>query len=43
MRILGFGKNGLNLGDREIPTTGNVCVVYGELFLEIEETIEQWG
>ena len=43
MRVLGFGKNGLHLGVREIPTTGNVCVVYGELFFEIEGTIERWG
>ena len=43
MRILGFGKNGLNLGVREIPTTGNVCVVYCDLFLEVEEMIERWG
>ena len=43
MRILGFGKNGLHLGVREIPRTSNVCVVYGKLFLEIEETIKRWA
>ena len=41
MRVLGFGKNGLQLGVREVPTTGNVCVVYGDLFLEVEEMIQR--
>ena len=43
MRILGFGKNGLDFGVREVPTTGNVSVVYGDLLLEVEEMIERWG
>ena len=43
MRILGLGNNGLDFGFREVPTAGNVFVVYGDLFLEIEEMIERWG
>ena len=38
--VLGFGKNGLHLGVREIPTTGNVSVVYGDLFFEVQQMIQ---
>ena len=43
MRILGFGKNGLDFGVREVPTTGNVSVIDCALLLEVEEMIERWG
>ena len=41
MLVLGFGRNGLHLGVREIPTTGNVCVIDCDPFLEVEEMIQR--
>ena len=41
--VLGFRKNGLHLGVREIPTTGNVSVIDCDLLPEVEEMIERWG
>ena len=41
MRILGFGKNGLDFGVREEPTGGNVSVIDCDLFLEVEEMIQR--
>ena len=41
MPVLGFGRNGLHLGVREIPTTGNVCVIDCDPFLEVEEMIQR--
>ena len=43
MQILGFGKNGLDFGVREVPTTGNVCVIDCDLFLEVEKMVERRG
>ena len=43
MRILGFGKNGLDFCVREEATGADVSVVYSDLFLEVEEMIEGRG
>ena len=39
MRVLGFGKNGLDFGVRKEATGGNVSVIYSDLCLEVEEMI----
>ena len=41
MRILGFGEDRFNLRVGEIPTTGNVCVIDCDLFLEVGEMIQR--
>ena len=42
LRVLGFGKNGLDFAFVE-ATGSNVCVIYSDLFLEVEEMIERRG
>ena len=43
LRVLGFGKNGLDFCVREEATGGNVCVIECDLLLEVEKMIERRG
>ena len=43
LRVLGFGKNGLDFCVREEATGSNVCVIDRDLFLEVEKMIERRG
>ena len=36
LRVLGFGKNGLDFCVREEATGGNVSVIYSDLLVEVE-------